>query len=115
MILTLAIKNLFLDRIRLAVTLVGILFSVVLVAVQLGLYYGARKMIVSMVENANAELWITAYGAKSFEEGGLLLTPRHRHAALAVPGVAAAAPLLVHFGEWRKPAGGSTTSMCVAR
>ena len=113
MILTLAIRNLFHDKVRLAVTLVGILFSVVLVAVQLGLYFGARKMIVDMIHNAQGELWVTAFGAKSFEEGGVLLTPRHRHAALAVPGVTAAAPLLVHFGEWRKPAGGSTTSILV--
>ena len=55
MILTLALRNLFHDRIRLAVTLVGILFSVVLVAVQLGLYAGTSKMIVSMVEQADAE------------------------------------------------------------
>ncbi len=113
MILTLAIRNLFHDRVRLAVTLVGILFSVVLVAVQLGLYFGARKMIVGMVDNANGELWVTAYGAKSFEEGGIRLTPSDRHAALVVPGVTAAVPIIASFGEWRKPAGGSTISILV--
>lgn len=113
MILTLAIKNLFHDRIRLAVTLVGILFSVVLVAVQLGLYYGARKMIVSMVDNANGELWVTSFGAKSFEEGGVLLRHSDRHAVLAVPGITAAVPIIVNFGEWRKPGGGSTSVIVV--
>ncbi len=113
MILTLAIRNLFHDRIRLIVTLVGILFSIVLVAVQLGLYLGARQMIIGMIENSQGELWITAYGAKSFEEGGILLTPRERHAALAAPGVAAVVPLVVSFAEWRKPGGGSTTSVIV--
>ena len=113
MILTLAIRNLFHDRIRLIVTLVGILFSIVLVAVQLGLYLGARKMIIDMIENANGELWVTAYGAKSFEEGGILLTPRERHAALTAPGVNAVVPLIVSFAEWRKPGGGSTNSVIV--
>jgi putative ABC transport system permease protein len=113
MILTLAIRNLFHDRIRLIVTLVGILFSIVLVAVQLGLYLGARKMIIDMIENANGELWITAYGAKSFEEGGILLTPRERHTALATPGVTAVVPLIVSFAEWRKPGGGSTNTVVV--
>ena len=113
MILTLAIRNLFHDRVRLAVTLVGILFSVVLVSVQLGLFFGARKMIVGTIDNAKAELWVMTYGAKSFEEGGVLLTPRERHAALAVPGVAAAVPVLASFGEWRKPGGGSTMSIVV--
>ncbi len=113
MILTLAIKNLFHDRIRLAVTLVGILFSVVLVAVQLGLYYGARKMIVGMVDNANAPLWVMTYGAKSFEEGGIPLKPSDRHAVLSVQGVEAAVPIIVSFADWRKPGGGSTTVIVV--
>ena len=113
MIVTLAIRNLFHDRVRLIVTLVGILFSIVLVAVQLGLYLGARKMIIDMIEYSNGELWITAYGAKSFEEGGILLTPRERHAALAAPGIAAVVPLVVSFAEWRKPGGGSTNTVIV--
>ncbi len=113
MILTLAIRNLFHDRIRLIVTLVGILFSIVLVAVQLGLYLGAKRMIVDMIDNAHGSLWITTYGAKSFEEGGILLTPRERHAALATPGVKAVVPLVVTFAEWRKPGGGSTNAVLV--
>jgi len=113
MIVTLAFRNLFHDRIRLIVTLIGILFSIVLVAVQLGLYLGARKMIIGMIENASGELWVTSYGAKSFEEGGILLTPRERHAALSTPGVKAAIPLLVTFAEWRKPGGGSTNAVLV--
>ncbi len=113
MILTLAMRNLIHDRIRLIVTLVGILFSIVLVAVQLGVYLGAKKMIVDMIDNARGELWITTFGAKSFEEGGLILTPRERHAALATPGVNAVIPLVVSFAEWRKPGGGSTNSVLV--
>src|SRR5262249_35013915 len=113
MILTLAFRNLFHDRIRLAVTLVGILFSIVLVAVQLGLYLGASKMITDNIDHAKADLWITAYGAKSLEDGGMLLTPRERHQALATPGVKAVIPLVVRFAEWRKPAGGSTRVVIV--
>jgi putative ABC transport system permease protein len=113
MILTLAFRNLVHDRVRLAVTLVGILFSIVLVAVQLGLYLGASKMITANIDRANADLWITLYGAKSFEDGGMLLTPRERHQALATPGVKSVIPLVVKFAEWRKPAGGSTRVVVV--
>ena len=112
MVLTLAFRNLFHDRIRLAVTLVGILFAIVLVAVQLGLYLGARKMITQMIENANGELWIMSFGSKSFEEGGTL-PGRERHLALSVPGVKGVVPLVVSFAEWRKPAGGVTLSVVV--
>lgn len=113
MILTLAFRNLFHDRIRLAVTLVGILFAIVLVAVQLGLYLGASNMITANIDHAKADLWITVYGAKSFEDGGMLLTSRERHQALATPGVKAVIPLVVRFAEWRKPEGGSTRVVIV--
>lgn len=113
MILTLAFRNLFHDKIRLAVTLVGILFSIVLVAVQLGLYLGSSRQITDMIERSNSDLWITIYGAKSFEEGYIQLTPRERHQALAIPGVKAVVPLLVSFAEWRKPTGGSTRVVVV--
>lgn len=113
MILTLAFRNLFHDRIRLAVTLIGILFSIVLVAVQLGLYLGSSRMITAMIDRANGDLWVTAYGAKSFEDGGLLLTSRERHAALSTPGVKAVIPMVVAFAEWRKPSGGSSRVVVV--
>ena len=113
MILTLAFRNLFHDRIRLVVTLVGILFSIVLVAVQLGLYLGSSRMITSNIDHTDAELWITTFGAKSFEDGGLLLKSAERHQALATPGVAKVVPLVVSFAEWRKPSGGSTRVVVV--
>ncbi len=113
MILTLAFRNLFHDRIRLLVTLVGILFSIVLVAVQLGLYYGASAMITASIDKAQGDLWITAFGAKSYEDGGVLLTERERHQALATPGVANVVPIIVTFAEWRKPGGGSTRVVLV--
>jgi len=108
MILTLAFRNLFHDRIRLAVTLVGILFSIVLVAVQLGLYLGSSRMITDNIDHTDSDLWITTFGAKSFEDGGMLLGTGQRHQALATPGVASVVPLVVSFAEWRKPSGGST-------
>jgi putative ABC transport system permease protein len=112
MILTLATRNLFHDRIRLAVTLIGILFSIVLVAVQLGLYLGAKKTIIGMIENSNADLWVMAYGAKSFEEAQLQ-PGRGRYIALAVPGVESVAPVVAAFQRWRKPAGGLVLSVLV--
>jgi putative ABC transport system permease protein len=107
MTLTLAFRNLFHDRVRLAVTLVGILFSIVLVAVQLGLYLGARTMIISTIDRSDSDLWIMAYGTKNFEEAQPINT-RERFTALATPGVLTATPLVVSFTDWRKPSGGTT-------
>jgi putative ABC transport system permease protein len=107
MTILLAFRNLFHDRIRLAVTLVGILFSIVLVAVQLGLYLGARNLIISMIDRADGDLWIMAYGTKNFEEAQPI-SQREKFAALSAPGVVKATPLIASFTEWRKPTGGST-------
>jgi putative ABC transport system permease protein len=101
MIVKLAIRNLFHDRARFLVTLVGILFAVLLVAIQLGMFFGARQMITAMIERANGDIWIGAYGADSIEQG-LLLSGRERYTALAVPGVKSATPLIVSFAQWRK-------------
>ena len=84
------------------VTLVGILFAVVLVAVQLGMYFGARQIITGMIEHAGGDLWISAYGSESFEQAPLL-TERERFTALSVPGVETVTPLIVTFSEWRRP------------
>jgi putative ABC transport system permease protein len=110
MTFTLAFRNLFHDRIRLAVTLIGILFSIVLVAVQLGLYIGARQMITQMINRADGDIWIMAYATKNFEEAQPIPS-RHRHLALSTPGVERATPLIASFTDWKKPKGGST--LCV--
>jgi putative ABC transport system permease protein len=112
MTLTIAFRNLFHDRVRLAVTLVGILFSIVLVAVQLGLYLGARAMIIAMIERADADLWVMAYGTKDFEEAQSIKV-RERYAALSTPGVARAVGLITSFADWRKPSGGTTLVVVV--
>ena len=48
----LAYRNLFHDRLSLIVTLTGIVFSVVLVAVQCGLYIGSERMIAAMLDKS---------------------------------------------------------------
>jgi putative ABC transport system permease protein len=112
MTFTLAFRNLFHDRVQLIVTLVGILFSVVLMAVQLGLYLGARSMIVATIDRADGDVWVMAYGTKNFEEAQPI-DARLRYTALATPGVVKATPLVSSFTEWRKPQGGSNLTVMI--
>lgn len=112
MISKLAFRNLFHDRLSLIVTLVGIVFSVVLVAVQLGLYLGSERMIAAMLDHARGDLWIVPLGTKSFDDPSLL-TGREKHAALSTPGVGRVEELAVGFASWRKPKGGSTAVVVV--
>ncbi len=108
----LAFRNLFHDRVRLAVTLIGILFSIVLVAVQLGLYLGARTMIISTIDRADGDVWIMAYGTKNFEEAQPI-SLREKYTALSTPGVERAIPLVASFTDWKKPTGGSTLAVVI--
>jgi hypothetical protein len=67
-----ACRNLFHDRLSLIVTLVGIVFSVVLVAVQCGIYFGVETRIAAMLDHSRADLWVVPLGTKSFDDPSLL-------------------------------------------
>src|SRR5437899_4851182 len=103
----LAQRNLFHDRLRLVATVVGIVFSIVLVTVQLGLYFGFGRMVTTMIDHASGDLWIIPAGAKSFEDPSPL-DERNRFAALSVNGVFDVTAIVIGFAEWRLPSGGTT-------
>jgi putative ABC transport system permease protein len=106
-ILKLAYRNLFHDRLRFAATVIGIVFSIVLVTVQTGLYLGFERMVTTLIDHANADLWIVPAGTKSFEDPSLL-DDRKRFRARAISGVAEATPVVIGFADWRMPSGGVT-------
>jgi putative ABC transport system permease protein len=107
LVFTLAFRNLFHDRLRFVATVIGIVFSIVLVTVQMGLYLGFGQMVTTMIDHASADLWIMPKGTKCFEDPSLLDT-RQRSRALAIPGVAEAIPVVIGFADWRTPNGSST-------
>jgi putative ABC transport system permease protein len=112
MVTKLAYRNLFHDRLSLVVTLVGIVFSVVLVAVQLGIYLGFQNTIAAMLDHVHGDLWVVSLGTKSFDDPALL-SGREKHMVLSTPGVAGVEELAVGFVNWRKPAGGTTIALLV--
>jgi putative ABC transport system permease protein len=104
LVMTLAARNLFHDRLRFIATLVGITFSVVLVMVQMGLFLGFGHMVTTMIDHANADLWVLPKGAKCFEDPSVL-DVRLRDKIASVDGVASAAPLVIGFSDWRIESG----------
>jgi putative ABC transport system permease protein len=113
MVPKLAYRNLFHDRLGLIVTVVGIVFSVVLVAVQFGLYLGSENRIAAMFDHAKADLWVVPLGTKSFDDPAML-SGRERHGVLSTPGVSGVRELAVGFVNWRKPNGGTTAALLVS-
>jgi putative ABC transport system permease protein len=107
LVFTLAFRNLFHDRLRLIATVIGIVFSIVLVTVQMGLYLGFGRMVTTMIDHASADLWVMPRGTKCFEDPSLL-NARERYRALAINGVAEAIPVVIGFADWRIPDGAMT-------
>lgn len=109
---TLASRNLFQDRLRFGATLIGIVFSVVLVMVQLGLYLGFGRMVTTMIDHASADLWIVPDGTKSFEDLSLL-DSNIQGRLQAVNGVAKVIPVVIGFSDWKLPDGAMTPVLVV--
>ena len=107
LVFKLAFRNLFHDRLRLIATLIGIVFSIVLVTVQMGLYLGFGQMVTTMIDHAAADLWVVPQGTKCFEDPSLLAA-RKRFRARAINGVTDAQPIIIGFSDWRIPGGGTT-------
>jgi putative ABC transport system permease protein len=110
MIVTLAKRNLLHEPARLVVTLVGIAFSVVLIAVQAGLFLGFERMVSVVIDHIDADIIIMPKATENFDDVSIL-TGEERYRALGVPGVERVERLVVTGAEWRKPDGGSRSVM----
>jgi putative ABC transport system permease protein len=100
----LAWRNLIHDPVRFTATLVGIAFSVLLMAVQWGLLFGSAGSATGLVDHSGADFWVVSRGTSNVDQA-LVLPERWRFKALSVPGVAAVDPLIVHFNYWRRSDG----------
>jgi putative ABC transport system permease protein len=101
----LALRNLARDRVRMAITVVGVAFSVVLMALQLALLIGFALTSSSMIDRAPADFWIMPRGTQNVDQTGTMAGDV-RYQTLALPGVASATKMLVRFIPWKRPDGG---------
>jgi putative ABC transport system permease protein len=97
-------KNLVHDRVRLAVTLTGIIFALVLILVQFGLFLGFLETSSNIVARSGADLWIAA-PAVPHVNGGAPLMESKRWRALTVQGVARVDRYALFFVNWKLPSG----------
>ena len=100
----LARRNLFHDKVRLAVTLTGIVFSVVLIVVELGLFVGFTVTTSSLIDHSGADLWVTSR-LVPYVELGVPFSERKLYQVRAIPGVAKAQKLIVRWTDWKRPDG----------
>src|SRR5215469_5859317 len=108
----LARRNLFHDKVRLTVTLTGIVFSVVLIVVQLGLFLGFTTATSNLIDHSNADLWITSKNVPYVEQG-VAFSERKLNQVRAVPGVADAQKIITHWTQWKRHDGGQESVQIV--
>ncbi|HEX7841017.1 MAG TPA: ABC transporter permease, partial [Kofleriaceae bacterium] len=96
---------LFHDRLRFAVAIAGVSVSVMLVLVQVGLYFGFMDTASSIIDASHADRWVGKKGNESFE----FATPfdeRAFYKVASVPGVARAERMLMNFAQFKLADGG---------
>ncbi len=108
----LARKLLLHDRLRFAVAIAGVSVSVMLVLVQVGLYFGFMDTASSLIDASRADIWVGKKGNDSFE----FATPfdeRTYYKVASVPGVARAERVLINFAQVKLPDGGDLGAQVV--
>ena len=101
----LARRNLFHDRIRFLVTLTGIVFALVLIIIQFGLFLGFTTTTSNNIDHSGADIWIVFHGVGYFDTGRMF-SERKFYEVLSVPGVRQAEKYIQNFAYWKKPDGG---------
>ncbi len=97
-------RNLIHDKVRLGVTLTGIVFAVVLIVVELGLFVGFTTTTSGLIDQSRADLWIAA-ARVGYVEVGVPFSERKLYTVLKTPGVAHATNYVARFTQWKRPDG----------
>ena len=100
----LARRNLFHDKVRLIVTVTGIVFAVVLIVVELGLFVGFTDTTSSLIDHSGADLWVTSRHVP-YVELGVPFSERKLYQVRAVPGVQEAQKLITRWTDWKSADG----------
>ena len=108
----LAVRNLVHDPVRLIVTLIGVVFAVVLIDVQLGLFLGFARTTSALIDHSGADLWIMAPGTRNVDQSSAI-SERKLFQVLAMPGVREAAKEIAEFTILKKPDGGTETVIVI--
>lgn len=102
---TLARKLLLHDRLRFVVAIAGVSVSVMLVLVQVGLYFGFMDTASAVIDASKADIWVGKKSNDSFE----FATPfdeRTYYKVASVEGVQQADRVLLNFAQVKLPNGG---------
>lgn len=96
--------NLYRDKARFGTAVAGLVFAVVLMAVQASIYLGAISSSSLLARRMNGDLWIVPSHASNADFSAPMPS-RRRYQALGVPGVERTGRMIVGFSVMRFPTG----------
>jgi putative ABC transport system permease protein len=96
--------NLRKDPTRTLVAVAGVLFSVVLITLEVGLVSGLMRNASLLIDTSRADLWISAPEVKTFDFA-TPFEPRAKHRVSAIEGVEKVEDFGVSFTAWKLPSG----------
>ena len=98
-------KNLFHDRTRFIITVIGVTFSVVLIFSQFGIYLGFMVNASIIIDNTQAEIWITSKNSANFDFP-VPFSERKLNKVRQTPGVIWADHIMLGWANMRRKDGG---------
>lgn len=100
------LRMMFHGKLKMAGTLFGVVFAVILSNQQAGTFLGLLSKTTMLLDNAGADIWIAPPGTMQVQPGGVLpVTAATR--ARVTPGVAWAEPIIHAGGSVKRPDGGT--------
>lgn len=101
---SIARKNLFFDKIKLVITLIGVTFSVFLILSLSGIYLGLMANTSTIIDNTDADIWITSKNCRNFDFA-LPVSSKKMYLAKSVEGVQRVEKLILEFTITKAPNG----------
>lgn len=102
---SLARKILLHDRVRFVIAATGVSVSVMLILVQVGLYFGFMENASNLIDHSTADLWVAGEGSQSFEFAAAM-DERVYYRVLSTPGVQRAERVVMSFSQFKLQRGG---------
>ncbi|MEM1069865.1 MAG: ABC transporter permease [Planctomycetota bacterium] len=112
MLWNIALRTLLFDRGKLLAGLVGVIFSVVLVNIQGGLFFGLIHKASVLVDRSNADIWVGHRGMHNVDFPHHI-PERWIHRIRSIPGVVEAEPIRIYPSEMSLPDGNFEAVMVV--
>ena len=106
-------RNLKRDPWRSGVAVLGVMFAVVLVTVEVGMLLGLVRNASLLIDTSKADLWVSTVDVKTFD----FATPfdqRKRYRIEAIPGVERVEEFNVCYSVWKLPGGGNANIQVIS-